>query len=652
MSNRTALYLVIALATLGVIAMVRLTTLSLVHAAPVAAPAAGEFTDACEPNDVSTQSKPLGCWGAQGVYTLTFMSTSGFYTDTDWYVYSSLQTNQVLTLTATRFGTGANIFVDGFFENGTGTGTRLSNGSVSTLVITNTTGTTQNYLFKVWNAAPFYDLYKIDYTVINLPVATPSPTPSISCLPNPSAGWDGCDEAAIPNNDSPVTSTLIIVGNSINNLNFYPKGQTANPFFWDVNNQDVDWFYFYANSGSTYRLTTVTANNSGVNTYIYLYDTTMNLVAQNDAFQVLNNGSQLVYVVPTNAGGIYRLKVVNTDQTPRFQNQGYYNIAAEEIVVATSTPGPSPTITPLGPTSTPYPGTTDRFEYNGDYDHASLIAPNVKYDNLNFVPWQPPAQTTFDNDFYRLPVKQGIYYTCQTLDLAAGVDTNIIIYNGDKVGIGGNDDVSTSERANGNFASRFSWLASYTGNAFILAGEVNPPLANEAGAHTYSLRCDIGLPVTATPTATVSINPSATFVPASPEPPEPTMTPYPTPRSAQNLPVRQINGAATTPTPQPTAAIRTMEVNVQIFNDANKNGLLDPGEGISNASVRLADEQAGTPLAQSFTDADGRVNFSVPAPGPVRLSVPLFGYSVLLNEPAATVRIAVMAAVALPTRIP
>jgi len=251
-------------------------------------------------------------------------------------------------------------------------------------------------------------------------------------------------------------------------------------------------------------------------------------------------------------------------------------------------------------------------------------------------------------------VKQGIYYTCQTLNLTPGTDTNLIVYNQDHVGIGGNDDISPEETAKGNFASRFSWLSSYTGWAFALVGPVNPPKANEAGGTGYSLRCDIGLPTTPTPTGTLTANPNpiATYVPPSPQPPEPTMTPYPTPRSAQNLPVRQINIATATPIPQMTATPRSVTLNVQVFNDINNNGLLDPGEGISGVSMRLSDEQSGVPLAQGLTDADGRLSITVQNSGPVRLSVPLFGYSVLVVEDTLTVRIAVVSAVTLPDRIP
>ncbi len=494
------------------------------------------------------------------------------------------------------------------------------------------------------------------------PPNNPTSTPS-SLTPDAYAPNDTLTEAADP---TPLrglgTASFIAAGSRIDNLNFAPF--TSRPA------KTTSWFEFYGRSGSIYQATTLNVA-AGVETVISIYKPVANTVTPdlvlvapiggfsnpNNRYQAGARGSQTSFQVPSGADGLYWIQVTNVDPSPRVSGQNY-SLQVIEILQAV-TPGPSPTPTALPPTSTPFPGTPDRYEYNGDFDHAALIAPNVMYDNLNFVPSQPLSPNDTDNDYFRLPVKQGIYYTCQSLTLAPGVDTNIIIYNQDRVGIGGNDDISPEERAKGNFASRFSWLASYTGSAYILVGEVNPPRANEAGSHTYSLRCDIGLPMTPTPTATPfgtpppsAIPAPATYAPPTPVPPEPTMTPFPTPRSAQNLPVRQINASTPTPVPQPTATPRVVALNVQIFNDVNRNGLLDAGEGIQSVSVRLVDEESGTPLALTLTDADGRVNFSVSNPGSVRLSIPLFGYSALINNPSTTVRIAVVTEVTLPDRIP
>ena len=608
---------------------------------------AANYIDEFESNDTPSQAKPLP---VSGYYSLTFMTTDGFFTDTDWYQFSLA--NSIITLTATRSGASALISMDAFQSDGvTSVGVPLSSGAQASVVVSNTTGGASYYL-RIKNNVSQYDTYRIDYVVTSITQPTATPTPS-GLGPDAYEPNDTIQEAAVVNG-SRTTPSFISVGSRIDSLSFYP--------YTSRDTDTADWFEFYGRDGSLYQITTLNVQ-PGVETVLAVYkpvtDTTNPILYLASAYSGSSNpnnryttgarGSQVLFQVPSGGSGMYWIKVTNTDPSPRVAGQTY-SLQVQEIVQATSTPG---TATAIPPTPTPYPGTYDKFEYNGDFDHAALIAPNVTYDGLNFVPFQPPTQDTYDNDFYRLPVKQGIYYTCQTLNLAPGVDTNIIVYNGDRVGLGGDDDISPEERAKGNFASRFSWLASYTGNAYLLIGNVNPPKANEAGGYTYSLRCDIGLPSTATPSGTLTPNPSnATFVPATPLPPEPTMTPYPTPRSAQNLPVRPVSGVAGTPTPQATSTARTVTLNVQIFNDQNNNDLLDPGEGIAGVSVHLTDEQSGTPLAQSQTDADGRVNFSVVNPGPVRVSVPLFGYSLLVNDPSLTVRIAVITVPSLPVSIP
>ncbi len=291
-----------------------------------------------------------------------------------------------------------------------------------------------------------------------------------------------------------------------------------------------------------------------------------------------------------------------------------------------------------------------------------LIAPNTKYDNLNFVPFQPPTRDTIDNDFFRIPIKQGVYYTCDTLDLAGGADTNLIVYNQnapqnrDANFIGGNDNISNAELQRGNFASRVTFLAPYTGIAYLLVGDVTPPRANEGSARTYSLQCTIGIPNTPTPT----IDPRGTATPRPPvvipteEPPEPTFTPFPTPRPATNLVVRPADGsgAVNQPTRAPIPTPRVITLDVQVFNDTNRNGLLDGGEGVANASVRLSDEATGTPLSQAYTDGDGRVRFAVTNNTPVKVSIPLFGFTSIVDSPNAVVRLALVPNTELPVRIP
>jgi hypothetical protein len=426
---------------------------------------------------------------------------------------------------------------------------------------------------------------------------------------------------------------------------------------------DVDWYFFFGRAGGRYRVTTVAS--PGVDTELFIYREsaalaiTNNLdqsgiIADNDDYQPLDRSSRIEFTADYE--GRHWLKIWNKDPAPRVGGSGYnpnYNVVVQEI-------GSSATVTPALPT--PFPQGIDRFEYNGDLESAALIAPGLKYEGLNFVPFRPLSRDVVDNDFFKLPVKQGVYYTCETLDLAGGTDTNIIVYNQnatmstlDSTGIGGNNDISEADKRRGNFASRLTWLSNYNGYAYVVVGDVTPPFAFESVGRNYSLQCTIGQPLTPTPTVDPrgTPTPRPTFAPPTDAPPEPTFTPFPTPRSETRLVVRPVDGsgapqASATPQPPP----RTIALDVQVFNDINRNGLNDAGEGVGGASVRLSDEASGVPLSQAVTDTDGRVRFQIRNNTPVKVSIPLFGYSTIVDTPSAVVRLALVPAAQLPDRLP
>lgn len=460
---------------------------------------------------------------------------------------------------------------------------------------------------------------------------TPTPTP-LGLVPDPYEPNDTIAEASVPLG-SRTTASFIAVGTSIANLSFTPYATRTV--------DEADWFRVFFLAGSTYVIETTNVQ-PGVETTLWIYDSTgTNVLASNNRHIPWQRGSRIVFVAPST--GDYWIKVTNSDTSPRVAGQTYTLSVSEQAPAPTNTPAPTPS-------PTPYPQSPDRFEYNGDFDFATLIAPGVKYDQLNFVPFQPPSPTTVDNDFFKLPVKQGVFYTCETLDLAPGVDTNIIVYNQDRVGIGGNDDISPEARARGDFRSRFSWLSSYTGYAYILVGDVNPPRADQAQPRTYALQCSIGLPETPTPTP-APFTPTPPPPPPTPLPPEPTPTPFPTPRPAQNLSVRPLEPGAPLPaTPPPPP--RIVNTDVIVFVDLNRNGQFDPaaGEGVAGVSVRITDERTGVPLAYALTDVEGYARFSLEAEGPLRVSVPLFGYSTVINE-STTLRLSVTLRAPLPTRL-
>lgn len=521
-----------------------------------------------------------------------------------------------------------------------------------------------NAIFVKFSSPNVVDGHLKPYSVTVCNTVSTSQATATPASASPDVYEQNANPFAVLNPSSGIIRSFLNVGSTFANTqlpNFYDP---VVPLGYIQASGDVDWYFFYGRSGASYRVTTNA--QPGTDTEMFLFRESAALLSPsfgpsdgtgqmsyNDDYQPGNRGSRIDFV--GDYDGRYWLKIWNKDPGPRSGAPGYnpsYNVAVQEItgITGTATPGP-----------TPYPQGADRFEYNGDWDSSTLIAPNAKYDNLNFVPFQPPSRDTVDNDFFRMPVKQGVYYTCETADLSPGTDTNLIVFNQnapqnrDAALIAGNDNISMAEAARGNFASRVSWLSGYTGIAYLLVGDVTPPRSNEGQARSYALQCTIGLPTP--PTATVDPNPSPTpqppqvFVPPTAEPPDPTMTPYPTPRAAQNLVVRPADPAAPV-LPTPTTPPQLSTMTVFVFVDRNRNGVADPGEGIENVAVRVIDEK-GTPLRWLRTNADGRALFlQVPTSRPVRVSVPYFGYNAVAEDPNQPLYIAVNAALELPDALP
>jgi hypothetical protein len=627
------------------------------QAAEIARPAQqANVPDGYEPNDTATtQLQFLPPSGTSLTFatkvngTTVLTSTAA---DDDWFILL-LDPNRAISVTATAFiqGSSGSLIVEGFSDtNGTvAAGNSTGVGNSSTWTVSNSSGVQTQYRVRIQNKLAtqfpnqFYS-YRLDSLQVVIGVGTATPI---------GANPDAYEPNDLPSQARTNNKSFINVGSTIPNVNFYSNSRLG-----VLQQGDVDWYSFYSRGGIRLRITT--AVQPGVDTVMYLYNSdnrpspsedpnnpdptnldNTGLLAQNDDYQPLDRGSQINIDTPYE--GTYWIKVWNKDPTPRGAGQAY-NLTVVEVNTLT------PTAPPIPPT--PFPAGADRFEYNGDFDRASLVAPGVKADQLNFVPFQPTSPDVVDNDFYRMPVKQGIPYTCETLDLSGGTDTNMIVYNENREGLGGNDDISPEERARGNFRSRFSWVSAYTGDAYILVGEVNPPRANEGQSRSYSLLCNIGFPPTATPT--VNPNPPTATAPFVPPTPAPTATPFPTPRPPQPLVVVPVSISAARPTAQPSATPRVMVIEVQTFNDYNRNGQLDPGtnEGIAGTPVQIYDAGTGTPLGQAFTDGDGRVRFSILNEGPVQVRVPTFGYSTVVDQPSSTVRIALQPAVEMPERIP
>ncbi len=311
---------------------------------------------------------------------------------------------------------------------------------------------------------------------------------------------------------------------------------------------------------------------------------------------------------------------------------GTYNISfTNSQPTNTPTKTPSPTKT-TGPSPTPYAGapSIDRFEPNNNFDQATTIGLNVKYDKLNFVQWDVNS-SEWDNDFFKVRVKPGMIVTCRTLDLSPGTDTNLILYDQNLNGINGSDDVN---RAAGDLSSSVTYYVTYEGWLYSLVGEgFSRPLSEQAGTG-YSFECTIGNQATPTlgPTATDLPNvPTRTPIPTETPIPSPTLTPTPPFIGVKPLP---------TATP-PGLPMQQVPVSLLTYYDANGNNKYDPGEGIVGISARVIDLTTGKLLAQGLTDTTGRVSFTVSAPGAVQLVVPYLNRSeiILPSGKAVTIRV-------------
>ncbi len=456
--------------------------------------------------------------------------------------------------------------------------------------------------------------------------ATPTPTASPDLTPSPTATAAGTiltDTLEGPNgNNSFANAVAVSVGGTYRNLTFY----------WNYPTPDVDYYKVWLKGGRRYSAETQIV--AGLDTIIDIYNSAQTLVASDDD-KAYNDYGSLVEWTTGSSDDWYYIRVTNKDPTdPRTKT---YTLIIAEVAPNTATPTRTPTPTELpGASPTPVTG-YDQFEPNHDFDHATIIGIGtadkpMKYTNLNFVPYAPWPNHTEDNDFFKVRVKPGLLLTCETLDLSPGTDTNIIIYNNDRQLITGNDDVNT---AAGDFRSRVTYFSTYEGWLYILVGQGHPVPLEEAYKYTYSFQCVAGIQATATPTP----SPTSVYLPT----PLPTYTPYPTWTPFPSMTPGETPEWTATPTPLPGIAFRplptpppaglakqTVTAELRVFYDRNENNQPDVGEGVIGLQAHAYDLTDGALLAQGFTDENGRVTFSVPALGSVKIVVSYLNFEVIV----------------------
>ncbi|MEA3340319.1 MAG: hypothetical protein U9R15_10165, partial [Chloroflexota bacterium] len=420
---------------------------------------------------------------------------------------------------------------------------------------------------------------------------TPTPTPTPTSTPLPSV----TEKDAYEDNNNkdqayelPVSTSVTL--SSLEGLaNFYPG------------KSDEDWFKFWAKNDKWYQVTT--SNLNGVDTYVDIRDQNNSVIKGDD-----DGGGGLASRTSWEASydGYYYVRIINQVNT-----SGTYDMNVEESDAppadATATPGPGPS------------SEADSCEDNLDFDHACVIATDKSY-NFNLH----PPYGTVDNDYYKIWVKPGFIYKCATSNLDPGIDPNMIVYDHNQNGLGGNDDVEP-----GNFNSAFSYYASYDGWLYVLVG-TGDRTPSDINNSNYTLLCNMQTP--GQPTSTPGPDPTNTPSGEATSTPEPTDPPTSIP--PEEITIRPM----TTPTPAPapgpdgTPAPRFIPINLLVYYDGNDDHQPGAGEGIAGISAQAYEAAANQLLAQGFTDEQGNLEFTVSAQGPVRVSIPFFGFSQLVTS--------------------
>jgi len=443
--------------------------------------------------------------------------------------------------------------------------------------------------------------YRLKVTY-NPPTATPTPTGTST--PSPGDVEDDFE----PNED--FNGAKPLNANSYTGLTLYNTSYAAP-------SDDKDWYTIFVGAsqlGTEYTINFVSDGNLPIMD-LDIYNPSKGLAAQK-----LGANNLTFDWTPTLAGAYY-FYIRRSGGSPTTGNGTY------KITWSSTGPTATPTEEGAGPTDTPVPG-LDAFEPNYDFDHAAGIGLNVKYTSINFVPL--PGQT-INNDFFKIRVKRGMLVTCETLDLSAGTDTNMILYDDSRQGLAGNDDV---DKLLGDLRSRVTVSINFDGFLYILVGQGYAVPPSQAIQYNYSLQCTSGAgQASATPPPSTPALVAPTTAPQPTAPPPPSATPVPPPPTA--LPPISVRPLAT-PTPAgPVQQIVTADLRVSY--DVNENGAADPGEGVVGLPVRVYDNVSGALLAQGFTDDTGRAVLSVPSTGPILVVVPYLSFETVVQPDGATI---------------
>jgi hypothetical protein len=315
-------------------------------------------------------------------------------------------------------------------------------------------------------------------TTTPTPTSTPvvivvTATPAATATATPTATPDVPKPDTYEPNNTIGEARPVEFGGKLDKLNFAPDG-------------DIDYFVAFVKPDMV-GLTAIveTGITFGLDTRIRLLRPDGSLIAENDDISPGDKRSRIEIVI--REAGYVVIEVANTSIVPpEFKT---YSLETKLVTAGEAAAQPTP-----GPEG----GKPDAYENNYDFDHAPEIPVGQEIEGLNFLcPVGTPADCG-DNDFFSVSLKGGVCYTAQTLKLAPGIDTNLIVYGPERDAArpwAGNDDVA--EGMLGSYA-RFcvpKGMGSVIG--YILVGNagnrIPPP---PAAQRTYSLRVDVQTPPT------------------------------------------------------------------------------------------------------------------------------------------------------------
>lgn len=249
---------------------------------------------------------------------------------------------------------------------------------------------------------------------------------------------------------------------------------------------DNDFVAFTASPSFTYTLQ-ATAIGSRVDTLLRLYDTSGNLVAENNPDP--SRDSQITFL--PNSAGTYRAQVIDRNSQGGNGPDYLYNFTISQVSASTPTPSLSVTPTPIAcedqyEPDNRFPQEAKPLELNTEQVHTFCLS----------------STAGPDTDWMSFVASAGKIYSFYTKDLSGPTDTLLSLYQSDGTKLYQNDDYDPGQ----GLASRIDWSFTTPGVYYLAAREKrngNSP----AYRYTVGVTTTGELPPTGTATASPTLSP-------------------------------------------------------------------------------------------------------------------------------------------------